>query len=251
MVATDGGLMPAAQTVGFWRHGSAERYEILIDFRNHAVGKRVELRNLSNDNNRDFDNTNKVMAFDVVGDAADTSDPSWNRIPTTLAASDAMNLTAAAATKTRKFRVKHDDRTNIWTINDMTWEEVIASGFKKVMADPALNSVEIWELENSSGGWFHPIHIHLVDFQVLSRNGRVPFAYEKGPKDVVYVGEGETVRLLMRFGPHRGRYLIHCHNLVHEDHAMMLQMGVGLRADEADPNDPILAAPPVWDPIQD
>ncbi|WP_426976534.1 multicopper oxidase family protein [Pseudarthrobacter sp. O4] len=248
MVATDGGLMPAAQTVGSWRHGNAERYEVLIDFRKYAAGTRIELRNLSNDNNRDFDNTGKIMAFDVVADAVDTKDPSWNRIPTTLASSHAMDLTAAAATKTREFRVKRHDDT--WSIDDLTWEDVIASGFKKVMAEPALNAVEIWEFRNTAGGWFHPIHLHLVDFQILSRNGKPPFAYEKGPKDVAYVGEEESVRLLVQFGPHRGRYMVHCHNPTHEDHAMMLQFRVGLRADQADPNDPITAAPAVFDPVQ-
>jgi FtsP/CotA-like multicopper oxidase with cupredoxin domain len=77
--------------------------------------------------------------------------------------------------------------------------------------------------------------------------------YEKGPKDVVYVGENETVRVAMRFsGPPagegwpqpQGRYMMHCHNLVHEDHDMMMQFSVG------DPNhapefDPITAARPV------
>ena len=250
VVATDAGLVPVAQTVGSWRHGSAERYEILIDFRKYATGARIELRNSSNDNNRDFDNTGKIMAFDVVGDAVNTADPTWNTIPTTLATSHPMDLTAADSTKTRRFRIKHDDVTNIWTIDDLTWEEVIASGFKRVMADPALDAVEIWELENSSDGWFHPMHMHLVDFQILSRNGKPPFAHEKGPKDVVYVGERETVRLLVHFGPHRGRYMLHCHNLTHEDHAMMLQFRVGLGANDADPNDPITAAPAVWDPVQ-
>ena len=88
------------------------------------------------------------MAFDVAADAVNTADPTWNRIPTTLASGHPMDLTAAAATKTRKFRIKHDDKTNIWTIDDMTWEDVIASGFKRVMADPALDAVEIWELQN-------------------------------------------------------------------------------------------------------
>lgn len=250
VVATDAGLMPAAQTVGSWRHSSAERYEILIDFRKYATGARVELRNSSNDNNRDFDNTGKIMAFDVIGTAVNTADPTWNSLPTTLVSSHPMDLTAANSTKTRKFRIKHDDETNIWTIDDLTWEEVIASGFQRVMADPALDAVEVWEFENSSDGWFHPMHMHLVDFQILSRNGKPPFPYELGPKDVVYVGERETVRVLVHFGPHRGRYMLHCHNLTHEDHAMMLQFRVGLGADEADPNDPMKAAPAVWDPVQ-
>ena len=67
--ATDGGLMPKSQTVSQWRHGSAERYEVLIDFSKFKAGQRIELKNLSNPNNRDFDNTNKIMAFDVVDDA--------------------------------------------------------------------------------------------------------------------------------------------------------------------------------------
>jgi FtsP/CotA-like multicopper oxidase with cupredoxin domain len=106
------------------------------------------------------------------------------------------------------------------------------------MAEPGEGDVEIWQLTNTSGGWFHPVHIHLIDFQVLSRNGSAAkvFPYEKGPKDVVYVGENETVRVAMRFAgpsagdgwptPH-GRYMMHCHNLVHEDHDMMMQFNVG------------------------
>lgn len=247
IVATDGGLMPTARQVSNYRHAGAERYEVLIDFRKYRTGQRIELRNLSNKNNVDYDFTHKIMAFDVVGDAVDTTDPTWNRIPTTLVASEAMSLTAAQATRTRRFRVKRNDATNLWTIGDGTWQDVIASGYRKVVADPALGATEIWEFENGSGGWFHPIHIHLVDFQVLSRNGRPAFPYELGPKDVVYVGEGETVRLLMKFSPHRGKYMIHCHNLPHEDHDMMVQFSVGLAPTDYDVNDPMTAAPPAWD----
>jgi hypothetical protein len=139
-------------------------------------------------------------------------------------------------------RVKRDN--DIWTIGGMTWDEVVASGYRKVLADPDLDDVEIWEIENSSGGWFHPVHIHLVDFQILSRNGQAPFAHERGPKDVVYVGEGETVRLLMKFEHHRGRYMIHCHNLPHEDHDMMAQFSVGIDTNDPDPNHPVEAVRP-------
>ena len=63
-------------------------------------------------------------------------------------------------------------RTNgRWTINGETWENVIDSEYTHCMAEPEQDAVEIWELTNTSGGWFHPVHIHLVDFQVLSRNG--------------------------------------------------------------------------------
>jgi FtsP/CotA-like multicopper oxidase with cupredoxin domain len=100
----------------------------------------------------------------------------------------------------------------------------------------------VWDFKNNSGGWFHPVHVHLVDFRILSRNGGAPRPYEQGPKDVAYVGEGETVRVVMKFGPHEGRYMIHCHNLVHEDHDMMSQFRVGPKRDD-DPNYPVYSSP--------
>jgi spore coat protein A, manganese oxidase len=248
MVGTDGGLMPATQTVPNYRHGMAERYEVLIDFSKYKPGTRVELRNLSNANNRNYDFTGKVMAFDVVSAPAGMKDdPTWNRIPTKLADSEAMHLAKGDAKEKRYFRVEKDGLVEPWTINGVTWEEVIASNFKLAHANPKLNSVEVWTIENKSGGWFHPVHIHLVDFQVLSRNGKAPFAWERGPKDVVYIGEGEKVDVVMRFGPHQGRYMVHCHNLPHEDHSMMFQFRVGLGEDDEDPCDPINAAPAEFD----
>jgi FtsP/CotA-like multicopper oxidase with cupredoxin domain len=248
IVGTDGGLVPTAQKVANYRHGGAERYEVLIDFRKYKTGQRIELRNLSNPNNVDYDFTNKVMAFDVTDEPVNSSDPTWNTVPTQLApANEAMALTEKQATKVRRFRVKRNDVTNMWTIDDDSWQDVIASGYRKVAAEVDLDGVEVWEIENKSGGWFHPVHIHLVDFKILSRNGKAPFPQELGPKDVVYVGEGETVRLLMKFGPHRGRYMVHCHNLPHEDHDMMVQFRVGLKENDNDPNDPMTAALPQWD----
>jgi FtsP/CotA-like multicopper oxidase with cupredoxin domain len=221
---------------------------VLIDFRKYKTGQRVELRNLSNPNNVDYDFTGKVMAFDVTDVPVNTSDPTWNTVPTQLApGNEVMALSEKQATKVRKFRVKRNDITNLWTIDDDSWQDVIASGYKKAAAEVDLDAVEVWEIENRSGGWFHPVHVHLVDFKILSRNGRAPFPQELGPKDVVYVGEGETVRLLMKFGPHRGRYMLHCHNLPHEDHDMMVQFRVGLKEDDNDPNDPMTAALPQWE----
>jgi Multicopper oxidase len=106
------------------------------------------------------------------------------------------------------------------------------------VANPGFGDVEIWELQNESGGWFHPVHIHLVDFKILDRNGRPPLPYELGPKDTVYVGEGELVRVIMRFEHQRGKYMMHCHNLVHEDHDMMAQFRVGGGGDDPIDADP-------------
>jgi spore coat protein A, manganese oxidase len=250
MVATDGGLMPTAQPVASYRHAGAERYEFLVDFSKYPVGTTVDLRNSSNKNNVDYDHTNKVMRFVVSADGDVGADGSGDRsigsLPGTLVGSESMHLSESMARRRTRLRL---ERTNSsWAINGKTWKDVEDSDFRLFLTDAEPDDVELWEIENSSGGWFHPLHVHLVDFQVLDRNGRAPFAYERGPKDVVYVGEGETVRLLMKFtlqqggGSDRnagGKYMVHCHNLPHEDHDMMLQFCVG--DDEA--NDPMATAP--------
>jgi len=241
VVATDGGLMPKARHVTEWRQSSAERYEVLIDFRHYQPGQRVVLHNLSNDNNRDFANTDQVMAFDVSDAPFSKQNDTWNHLPNTLVDSHVMDLKEGDATRTRRLSLQR--QSGIWTINGATWEDVIASKFQLLVANPRLHATEIWQISNPGGGWFHPLHIHLVDFKILSRNGRPPFEYERGPKDVVYVGEGETVRVIAKFGPHVGRYMVHCHNLVHEDHDMMHQFAVGWDPGARDPNDPMGAEP--------
>jgi spore coat protein A, manganese oxidase len=251
IVATDGGLMPRSQTVTQWRHGASERYEVLVDFRRYRPGQQIVLNNLSNDNNRDFDHTDKVMAFEILDDDSsagefDRSDPTWNRIPDRLVSSHPMTLKPHQAVAERHLELGRTGSE--WTINDTTWSDVAASGYQNVIANPDLGDIEIWTLENGSGGWFHPLHIHLVDFKVLDRNGLPPMPHELGPKDVVYLGENEIVRVLAQFGDRdrpraRGRYMVHCHNLVHEDHDMMTQFAVGWRPGDVDNNDPILADP--------
>ena len=71
--------------------------------------------------------------------------------------------------------------------------------------------------------------------------------HELGPKDVVSVGENETVRVLARFEG-VGKYMIHCHNLVHEDHDMMSQFEV---LDATTPGDDPLSDPCKQLPEQD
>jgi uncharacterized membrane protein YgcG len=171
------------------------------------------------------------MAFDVVAEASDLSN---NEVPYDLNPNmNVMGLTEADAVRTRKLEFRRENGQ--WTINGSTWDDVVNSGYQHVLANPGLNDCEIWELQNPHGGWFHPVHIHLVDFKILDRNGQAPFDYEKGPKDVAYVGENEIVRVIMRFEHEQGRYMIHCHNLVHEDHDMMGQFLVGEDSADCDP----------------
>jgi FtsP/CotA-like multicopper oxidase with cupredoxin domain len=241
VIGTDAGLMPRPMTVTDFRHGMAERYEVIVDFANYR-GALLTLKNLLPPNNINYDTVKQVMQFRVARTdpttlAGNAVPSGWQELvesPECMTWSESSLL--AQGVPVRKFQFI---RTNgHWTINGETWENVIESEYTHCMAEPDRNAVEIWELTNTSGGWFHPVHIHLVDFQVLSRNGSAAnvLPHEKGGKDVVYVGENETVRVAMRFagpaaGPGwpepRGRYMMHCHNLVHEDHDMMMQFSVG------------------------
>ncbi len=259
VIATESGLMPAPQTVTELPHGNAERYEVVIDFARYPVGQRLVLGSRSSENNLTFTHTDKAMAFDVVAAAkakgrskSGRSDAS-DEIPDILNPDNpVMALSEADAATTRVLSM---DRTGgQWTINGLVWDEVVANGFRDALATPALNSVEVWELRNDHGGWHHPLHLHLVDFRILDRTYNAasagepgddavmytepPRPHERGPKDTVNLGENERVRVIARFGPHPGKYMVHCHNLVHEDHDMMGQFIVG----DGGP-DPISTAP--------
>jgi len=68
--------------------------------------------------------------------------------------------------------------------------------------------------------------VHLVNFQILDRNGQSPHAHERSWKDTLRLESGDDVRVIMRFDGYRGRYLMHCHNLEHEDYDLMMRFDV-------------------------
>ena len=108
----------------------------------------------------------------------------------------------------------------MWMINGNGWDA------NRIDANPQPGDVGIWTFRNQSSNAFHPVHLHLIKSQILDRNGQAPFPYERGNKDVFYLGENETIRLIGRFRP-SGKFMYHCHNMVHEDHDMMRQFQVG------------------------
>ncbi len=90
-------------------------------------------------------------------------------------------------------------------------------------------SKEIWVLRNDSGGWMHPIHIHFEEFRVLYRaNGLKPgpSSAQHGREDTLSLGPGERAVIFIQFRDFLGRYVMHCHNTVHEDHAMMVRWDI-------------------------
>jgi hypothetical protein len=88
------------------------------------------------------------------------------------------------------------------------------------------NKLEEWKFVNNTNN-YHPMHVHGVLFQVYSRNGNTILApNDKGWKDTVLVNPNETVQTLVKFIDYSGTYLLHCHNLEHEDDGMMLNIEI-------------------------
>jgi len=101
----------------------------------------------------------------------------------------------------------------------------------RVKQNRAANEGEIWTFQNSSGGWQHPIHPHQEEFVILTRNGKAPPAFEAGRDDVARLNFNEEIVTYRRNRDFVGRYPMHCHNVIHEDHAMMLLFEVDTEGD--------------------
>jgi len=213
LIATDQGLLtgPAEETDRF-HTAPAERCEIVIDFSRYPVGTRLVLVNLLVDpqDRKLF----PVMAFDVTRAAPDPS-----RIPPGPLRPPEHPADAQAATQFRFFEFNRSDSN--FTINGRRWNPA------RVDAFPKLNTNEEWTLRNDSGGWGHPVHIHLGRFRTVDIQGRPPRPGElAGFKDVIWVGPNQQMKVRHQFWNFTGRFVFHCHNGTHEDNDMMSQFEV-------------------------
>ena len=254
VIATDGNLLPGPQPM---RNptplSSARRLDVVVDFSQLPAGKRyVYLVNryvqkdgrmpegfLGADPNGPFFKPmdgagDAIMRFDVV--LAGRGDPS--RVPAQLRPlpwdpNDALSRLTVdqiedAVGKSRPFpgvetvREWEFNRNNgQWAINGELYDG------DRPAATPGLGTAEIWILKGG-GAWVHPAHIHHEEFRTLYRAEKRP-----GPNDLYY-GRNDTVELqpgeltitYRRFRDWTGRYVIHCHNTAHEDHAMMMRWDV-------------------------
>jgi FtsP/CotA-like multicopper oxidase with cupredoxin domain len=101
------------------------------------------------------------------------------------------------------------------------------------LATPKKNSFNLWEISNGGGGWVHPVHLHMEEHRTVMRNGRdVTKVPDRGHpddvsrEDLVALDPGEEVIVYRGFRDFVGPYVAHCHNLNHEDHAMMFAWSV-------------------------
>jgi spore coat protein A len=217
-IGTDQGLLPAPVALQQLSIAPGERADLVVDFSDHR-GERIVMN----------DEAFTVMQFRVAAkNVADASS-----LPSSLR--PIKQLVESAAIKTRMLTlVEVDDpvaRPTQMLLNDAHWNMPITE-------NPVLDSVEIWNLINLSDD-SHPIHLHLVRFQILDRRRFDRFTYlnegkllytgpvtppapnEAGWKDTVRADAGMVTRIIVRFEGFTGRYVWHCHILEHEDNEMM------------------------------
>jgi FtsP/CotA-like multicopper oxidase with cupredoxin domain len=224
-IANDGNLLPAPLLNQFKvRLGMAERADIVVDFSRFPLGTELFLVNrLLQDNTRKPGNV-KAPGTPVLKLVVDRNppQPDVSRVPSVLRPLPPLDPTEIAAAPVRTWRF---NRTNgMWAVNGRFFDA------RTPRATPKLGSAEVWEFINPEDGWLHPIHVHFEEGRILSKTVRgvnVPIpAHERGRKDVFVLDEDMRMRVFLRFRDFTGRYLMHCHNLTHEDHAMMVRFDV-------------------------
>jgi len=238
VIGTDGGLLPAVVSRNYVMLMPGERVDVWADFSSLA-GKQVILRSLAFEaggmgmmggrgmgmmgggmsgiaNGTAFD----ILTVNVTQEA--TAKPLMGPLPALSVRYDANNV--PNFNTPRPFTLSMAHMMN-WTINGRVFE------MEAVAPDETVNLDETiaWEWINNSP-IPHPMHIHNVHFQVVQRT---PPSYnngyntinqgliDSGWKDTVSVWPGERVKVAMKFGPHAGMYMYHCHILEHEDMSMM------------------------------
>lgn len=89
-------------------------------------------------------------------------------------------------------------------------------------------SAEIWTFRNEGISWGHPIHTHFEEFQIFEIDGKPvdPKSFKDTKKDVVQLKPGQEIKFFGRWRDFLGRHVMHCHNVVHEDHAMMIRWDI-------------------------
>jgi spore coat protein A, manganese oxidase len=222
-IGTDQGLLPAPLEIKRVILAPAERADLILDF-SASAGEQIILKNDS------FD----VMQFRVAKNVSQ-GNPARDGSALPAVLRPVPKIPESAAVNPRMLTlVEVDDlvqRPVTMLLNNAHWK-------MPVTEDPVLDSTEIWNFINTTDD-SHPIHLHLVRFQILDRRsfdvsnywatGKLKFfgpaiapdPSEAGWKDTVRADPAMVTRIIIRFEGYTGRYVWHCHILEHEDNEMM------------------------------
>jgi FtsP/CotA-like multicopper oxidase with cupredoxin domain len=248
LIGTDGGLLTQAENVATIDLGTGERVDVLVDFSRTPVGHTVSLLSQA------FENP--VMGMMGMGGGmggrgmgGGMGGRGMGGGPGRMGAGGIqqggeltlVEFRVAKAVPPQRWRAParlHNERvaepratrTRTFRFESMRMEHTInGRSFDMARMDETVRfgDTEVWQFVNPSP-FPHPIHMHEVQFTVLERiGGRARIMpWERGPKDTVLVMPGEQVNVRATFDAYRGRFLMHCHNLVHEDMGMMLNFEV-------------------------
>ncbi|WP_211880699.1 multicopper oxidase family protein [Pseudarthrobacter albicanus] len=250
-IASDGGLLPFPITRDSFELWPAKRREVIIDFTRYqdgtptTKGDVIYLTNVMKmPNGRMWSNSSRflpdpayrvpVLKFVIGDDAPDDSQipaPQMPLRPLPPLPGNWKNLLDNRLI----FEVERGSLGGEieWLINGKPFEPstVATSLLNKAGATPLAqqkkNSFNLWEIRNGGGGWVHPFHLHMEEHRTVMRNnkdvtrGDPSHPDDVSREDLVALDPGEAVIIYRGFRDFVGPYVAHCHNLAHEDHAMM------------------------------
>jgi len=232
VIATDGGLLDAPVSTDMLWLGPGERVEILVDFSKDAMGASVMLQSMAfssgmpggGHGGHGGGGATGVLpqgtAVDVIRFDVKRATSSTAKIPTKLATLEKLDPNTATKTRTFELAMREGVTMGMHTINSKVFD------MARVDEQMTSRATEVWDFKSLDDGAIHPMHVHGMQFQVVSRSSGPLNANDLGWKDTVLVFPMETVRVVTRVGTYPGLYLLHCHTLEHEDDGMMLNVQI-------------------------
>lgn len=221
LIGNDGGLLASPEVVNSLLVGPGERADLILDF--SATKLNTELFLISktfNGGDAQGKEEFKIMKFKTTSQVIDNF-----IIPSSLSTINILNENSA--TQSRNFDIQNvathmTGNMMTHTINDKVFD------MNRIDESVKLGATEIWTFDNTNGKEPHPMHLHGVQFQILSRTGGrgTLSPLERGWKDMALCMPGEKVKIIIPFTIESGKYVFHCHNLEHEDTGMMGQFQI-------------------------
>lgn len=232
LIGNDGGLLERAVQLRSFDIAPAERFDLLIDLNGATPGDVITLRSRAFKVPGIFDTipgvTAQGSALDLVQlRVTDHRGPRAGvplRLPEKL--STIHGPDPAKAVRERKLELGTTSEPGSRGTHIQHTMDTHLFDMSRVDYRARLGETEIWTFTTDMM-FSHPVHFHATHFKVIERTSRDPagrngvMPWEAGLKDTVLVQPGETVKLAVQFTAHRGLFLVHCHNLEHEDVGMM------------------------------